>query len=420
MLWQRKGSREAFTESQGAIHIAAILAVVLLGLTLALVSPAELRSATQGSIEEATPIDRLPFLDEGVDVSTADVEPDEPRPSCGPMENTVWYALNLEGDTPLSVRVVPEQGSPSAFDIALAAWTLEPDGSLSEIGCVDDRVADSPEQLVFTLAGEATNYLQVGAAAGPDTNAGVFTLLADVQRPEHDLFAFARPIGTKTYRDLDVDSIDARSEPGEPNPSCAELAATTWYRLSAPEDAILSASVVPSVIGGGSMDFALAVYAGDSIDSLVEVACVDTAGVEEPERVEVALERGEEYAIQVGTILGGEAWPGTFSLLVGGRQGIEFEAVPDTVFGADPLPLAAAAGSGLGVELTAEGPCSILDGRLVTDGAGSCTITASQPGDIDWAPAPDVLLAIDIAKASQAIEFEAVPDTVFGADPLPL
>ena len=43
--------------------------------------------------------------------------------------------------------------------------------------------------------------------------------------------------------DADVDSIDARREPGEPTASCAELVATTWYTLTAPEDAVLAASV---------------------------------------------------------------------------------------------------------------------------------------------------------------------------------
>ena len=80
----------------------------------------------------------------------------------------------------------------------------------------------------------------------------------------------------------------------------------------------------------------------------------------------------------------------------------------------------AEADSGLPVTLEASGPCHIADGELIGDAAGTCTVTASQPGDPDWAPAPEVTRDIEIARAAQAIEFDAIPDTVFGAEPQPL
>ena len=416
----RNGSADSAAVFQGATHVVAVVAIVLMAISLALLSPSDISSAEHGTFEGPTPIEAMPFIDRDVDTSTASVTADEPMSACGPLKNTIWYALTLDRDTPLSVRVAPEPGLDGPFDVALVAWVVEADGSLAEIGCVDDRGADSPEQLVVAIDGEMTHYLQIGVAPGADGVAGRFSLLVDVQNPAHDLYAFARPVGTSPFRDIDVDSIDARREPGEPVSSCASFAATTWYRLSAPEDAILSASVVPSILGGSVMDFAVAVFAGDSIDSLVEVACVNAAGVQEPERVIVPVLAGTDYAIQVGTVLGQEAWPGFFSLAVGGRQSIELTPIPDTVFGADPTPLSATAISGLPVGFVTEGPCRILEGALVTDGAGNCTITATQPGDDDWAPAAAVSLAIDIARAGQSIELTPIPDTVFGADPTPL
>ncbi len=102
-----------------------------------------------------------------------------------------------------------------------------------------------------------------------------------------------------------------------------------------------------------------------------------------------------------------------------GRQSITLDPIAEGVVGGS-VDISAVADSGLPVTFEADGPCRILDGALVADGAGTCTITASQPGDVDWAPAPDVVLDVDIARAVQAIGFDPVPDMVFGAEPLPL
>src|SRR5262249_20301272 len=48
--------------------------------------------------------------------------------------------------------------------------------------------------------------------------------------------------------------------------------------------------------------------------------------------------------------------------------------------------------------------------------SGTCTITASQPGNGNYNPAPDVQRSFAIAKASQSITFAAIADHVFGAD----
>ncbi len=155
-------------------------------------------------------------------------------------QDSFWYVFSPAEATPLSVRAVPGGDSVVTADVALAAWTLEPDGTLSETGCADARGLGAPEQLVLAVAGQRTHYLQVGVDTGDvdgdigdEAPAVSLTLLVDSQHPEHDLFAFARPVGTTPFSDVDVDAIDARREPGEPNASCAELVATTWYRVSA-------------------------------------------------------------------------------------------------------------------------------------------------------------------------------------------
>ena len=69
----------------------------------------------------------------------------------------------------------------------------------------------------------------------------------------------------------------------------------------------------------------------------------------------------------------------------------------------------------LPVEFTADGPCRIADGSLLVDGAGLCTIVASQPGDLDWAPAAPVTTTLRIDRGRQSIELQPIEDVAVGA-----
>ena len=227
-----------------ATHWAALVAVAVLGVALVFLAPSASRSAENDSIESAEPIDSLPHRTEGIDLLTATADADDPRPSCAQPRQTLWYALTLDGDTPTSVRVVPEAATGDSVDLTIAAWHKAPDGELEPAGCVDDRAGSRPEQLVLTAPGDTTTYLEVGTVGASDPT-GSYTLAIVRQDPEHDLFAFARPIGPARFDDADVDAIDARLEPGEPRPSCADVAASIWYAVSAPEDGVLAASVRP-------------------------------------------------------------------------------------------------------------------------------------------------------------------------------
>ena len=64
--------------------------------------------------------------------------------------------------------------------------------------------------------------------------------------------------------------------------------------------------------------------------------------------------------------------------------------------------------------------CLLVDERLQALGAGPCTVTASQPGDADWAPAEPVSRTLRIARGEQTIDVGPTPDTVFGAEPAEL
>lgn len=101
-------------------------------------------------------------------------------------------------------------------------------------------------------------------------------------------------------------------------------------------------------------------------------------------------------------------------------QTISFARIPAATYGDDPFDLSVSASSGLAVELSSSNPLvATVNGTLVTIvGAGTATITASQPGDANHYAAADVARTLTAAKASQSITFDALSETTYGDDEL--
>lgn len=78
-------------------------------------------------------------------------------------------------------------------------------------------------------------------------------------------------------------------------------------------------------------------------------------------------------------------------------QTITFDPLPDRIVTDPPFVVTATASSGLPVSFTAEGECSVLNNLVTLTGRpGSCTLTAHQPGDETYNPAPDAGRTFDI------------------------
>jgi len=95
-------------------------------------------------------------------------------------------------------------------------------------------------------------------------------------------------------------------------------------------------------------------------------------------------------------------------------QAISFDAIAGKVFGDSDFAVSATSSSGLSVNLAASGNCTNTGSTVHLTGAGSCTITVSQPGDANYNAAADVLRSIQIDKATQTINFDALPGKTFG------
>jgi len=95
------------------------------------------------------------------------------------------------------------------------------------------------------------------------------------------------------------------------------------------------------------------------------------------------------------------------------NQAISFAGLANKSFGAADFAVGATASSNLAVSFGAFGDCTISGNTLHLTGAGLCTVTASQTGDINHDPAPDVSRAFNIGKGDQAINFAAPANRTF-------
>jgi len=94
-------------------------------------------------------------------------------------------------------------------------------------------------------------------------------------------------------------------------------------------------------------------------------------------------------------------------------QTISFDPIPDKRWGDAFIP-SATASSGLPVSFSVSGACILINGAVYTTSGGSCTVTASQPGGLNFNPAPDVSRTFAIARAGQTITFPPLEGKTFG------
>jgi hypothetical protein len=87
------------------------------------------------------------------------------------------------------------------------------------------------------------------------------------------------------------------------------------------------------------------------------------------------------------------ALPQPFTILKA-NQVISFGALPNKRFGNPPFSISATASSGLPVRFSASGACTLTGNTVTLTGAGSCSIKASQAGNGNYNPAPDVVQTI--------------------------
>ena len=104
------------------------------------------------------------------------------------------------------------------------------------------------------------------------------------------------------------------------------------------------------------------------------------------------------------------------------NQTITFPAIADHTFGDSPIPLVAAASSGLPVTFSIVSGPGVVSGSnvLVLTGAGAVTVEANQSGTISFNPATPVNVSFNVARANQSIAFAPIPSHSAGDLPFGL
>jgi Regulator of chromosome condensation (RCC1) repeat/PASTA domain len=96
-------------------------------------------------------------------------------------------------------------------------------------------------------------------------------------------------------------------------------------------------------------------------------------------------------------------------------QTITFDPIADRTYGYPGTVVPhATASSGLPVSFSARGACFFYVGVVYITSGGFCTVTASQPGGLNFNPAPDVSRTFAIVRVSQSITFPPLVTKMFG------
>jgi hypothetical protein len=95
------------------------------------------------------------------------------------------------------------------------------------------------------------------------------------------------------------------------------------------------------------------------------------------------------------------------------KQEVDFGSLGLPKAYGDKFPVTARASSGLPVTFAAADNCTIAGIMVTVTGVGSCKVTASQGGDLNYLAAPNVPRTVPTTKANQTITFDPIADKVY-------
>ena len=180
---------------------------------------------------------------------------------------------------------------------------------------------------------------------------------------------------------------------------------------------------VVAVAGDAEVEVNWSAPASDGGDSALtyDVSCAGgntVSGSGMPPITLTGLVNGTAYTCAVAaTNSAGQGESGISNIVTPmGNQTITFDTQPGQTYspgGMFAIDPPAVASSGLEVVYGSTTPtvCSVGGANVSILAAGTCTITADQPGDAAWNPAPQVEQSLTIAQASQVLTFPAQAET---------
>lgn len=335
----------------------------------------------------------------------------------GATSGTVWsIPLTAGVSTDAGFKTYMNVGFASSGTFVSSAKDANPDSNSSAGWGAISWTADTPAGTAIQFQAAASN----NAAGpfnfvGPDGTAATFFAnggsLAQFNGNRYlkyqALFTTNSGASTPTLHDVTICFSDIVTVVST---ALAVAPATGSYGGTANLSATLTATATG--VSGKTVSFTLN---GNSVGS----GTTDASGIATVLNASLAGINAGSYPSGVAATFAGDSGyttsSGTATLTVSqAGQTITFGTLSSKNFGDPDFAVSATASSSLAVTFSASGNCSVAGSTVHLTGAGSCTITASQAGDSNYNPAPNVPQSFSIAKASQTITFGALLDKNFG------
>lgn len=210
-------------------------------------------------------------------------EPDHADNSGG---SSVWFRWTAPGTGQFSFST-----SGSDFDTLLAVYTGNNVNNLNPVASNDDANFDLTSA-VSILATSGTTYRVAIDGFDGETGALVLNWSPEVP-PANDNFTNAQVI-SGTTGSAAGSNVGATRETGEPDHAGVAGGRSVWFQWTAP-----STNAVSMTTAGSDFDTTLAVYAGTSVNALVEVASNDEFEADSTSAVTFIPSAGTMYRIAV-------------------------------------------------------------------------------------------------------------------------
>jgi hypothetical protein len=269
---------------------------------------------------------------------------------------------------------------------------------------------------------DLTGATQIGAdlTLNASGQAQISTSALTVSPPTHTIRACYLGV-TGTFQASEA-SLSYTIDPAQAGTALAVDPASGTFGGTANLSAKLMAGATP--VQGKSIAFTLNGNAACGVSGKPACPTTDASGMAQLTSASLSGINAGTYTNGVGASFAGDAThaaaSGSASLTVAkADQTITFSAVGPFTFGDAPFTVTATAASGLAVGFTSQtqSKCTIAGSSVTIVQAGTCTIRASQGGNPNYNPAPDVDQNITISRADQTITFGVLTNKTYGDQP---
>ena len=215
-------------------------------------------------------------------------EQGEPNHYGNPGGRSVWWTWVAPRSGPVAIDTIG-----STFDTILGVYTGNAVSALAYVAANDDWGGDLPSRVIFEAAADTPYRIAVDGY-----NGAIGNVVVHIISPGNDIFVDAVEIGG--FRTSVIGhNIGASKESGEPNHAGNSGGRSGWWTWTAPSNVTVTLDTI-----GSSFDTLLAVYRGNSIQSLTPVVADDQSGGHDSSRLFFSALSGITYRIAVDGFLG--------------------------------------------------------------------------------------------------------------------